>query len=70
MQTAFTPLWRGDAYVLWVVGLIVVCFTLVQLARAGGPKLQLPRLTGAHLSTLVAWLIIAISVLIALSRRR
>ncbi len=69
MYTALSLHMGQDAYVFWIVGLVVVCFTLVQAARAGGPMIRLPQPTGAHLATILAWLIIAISVLFAISRR-
>ena len=69
MYTAVTPFRGQGAYVLWVVGIVVVCFTLVQSARAGGrPKMRFPQLTGPQISTVAAWLIIAILVLFAATR--
>jgi hypothetical protein len=60
-----------DAYALWIVGLVVLGATLVQAARAASaPKLRFPQLTGHHLSTVLAWLIIAASALVVLARQK
>jgi len=63
-----TRLPGGYAYAFWALGVVVAALTILQQVRAGGPRFQMPRLTGAHVSTLVAWLIIVISVVFALSR--
>jgi hypothetical protein len=67
---ALNPINGQDAYALWIVGIVVAVFTIVQLARFGHPRFPLPRPTGAHLATALAWLIIAISVAWALTHSR
>lgn len=49
-----------SGYVLWAVGLVILVFTIVQLARRGGPRPSFPQLTPRHWSIIVAWLAIAI----------
>ena len=70
MDAAAALLTDRDAYALWIAGAMVIGMTVFQMARASGPKVQfrLPRPTRAHLGTLLAWLIIAVSVAYAISR--
>lgn len=70
MYHALSPLTGQYAYVLWIAGLIVLSFTLVQKMREGGPRPRLPRPTAAQVSTMVAWLVIALLAYIALTRFR
>jgi dolichyl-phosphate-mannose--protein O-mannosyl transferase len=67
---ALNPVTGQDAYALWIVGIVIAAFTIVQLARLGVPRLPVPRLNGAHLATALAWAIIAISVAWALLHSR
>lgn len=52
-----------------MAGFVLLVLTMVQTARTA-PKLRLPRPTGAHLSTALAWLIIAVVAAVVLSRHR
>jgi hypothetical protein len=52
-----------------LVGLAVLALTLYQRTRSGRPSMRFPRPTGAQTSTLLAWLIIAVLVYVALTRR-
>ncbi|HXM55029.1 MAG TPA: hypothetical protein VOB72_06535 [Candidatus Dormibacteraeota bacterium] len=70
MYDAIGPLTGQYAYVLWIAGLVVLVFTLAQKLRAGGPRPQFPRPTAAQLSTMLAWLLIAIFAWIAMTRIR
>jgi hypothetical protein len=70
MYNALGPLTGQYAYVLWIAGLMVLCFTLVQQMRKGGPGPQLPRPSAAQLRTMLAWLIIVVLAYIALVRIR
>jgi hypothetical protein len=70
MYHALSPFTGQYAYVIWIAGLIVLGFTLVQKLRAGGPRPRLPRPTAAQVSTMVAWLFIAFLAWLALSRLR
>ena len=70
MYHALSPLTGQYAYVLWIAGLMVLSFTLVQKMREGGPRPRLPRPTAAPVSTMVAWLVIALLAYIALTRLR
>lgn len=61
----------NDVYVVFVVGLIVLAATLVGAARrAVPPKFRFPQLGSRHLSTMLAWFMIAVSVLIVLARQK
>ena len=64
------PFTGQGAYVLWVVGLFVICLTLVQSARTSGTKVRFPQLTGPRVSTMVAWLLISILAVFAAARIR
>ena len=43
--------------------------TVYQRMRSGGPSFRFPRPTGAQMSTMLAWLIIAVLAYVALTRR-
>ena len=70
MYDALGPLTVQYAYVLWIVGGAVLVFTVVQNLRAGGPRPRFPRPTATQLSTLLAWVVIAVLAYIALTRAR
>jgi hypothetical protein len=70
MYGAVRPLTGQYAYVIWIVGAIVLGFTLVQKMRQRGPGPRLPRPTPAQVSTMVAWAIIVVLAYLALLRFR
>jgi len=59
MPKTSSHLGAQEAYALWIAGFALLCFTVAQMARSGGPKMRIPRPSGAQLSTILAWLIIA-----------
>jgi hypothetical protein len=71
IEATVAPLTGRDAYALWIAGAALLCLTLFQLSRAAsGPRMQLPRPTRAQMGTILAWLIIAVIVVYAMTQRR
>jgi len=60
-----------DAYAFWIAGAVVLCIVVVRALRQPPPEFHLPRPTGAQVSTMLAWLIIAgMLVVLLLTRPR
>jgi len=70
-RTPATPtrLTTQDIYAFWIAGLFLLGVIAVRAMRQPPPQLRLPRPTGAQLSTVLAWLIIAGVVLVVLLTR-
>jgi hypothetical protein len=69
MRATVTLLLGQEAYVLWVVGAVVVLLTVVQAVRRGFPKVGLPPFRGPGAGTVVAVVILAVSIAFAMTQQ-
>jgi hypothetical protein len=67
-HTRLTP---QDVYAFWIAGLVLLGVIAVRTLRQPPPQFKLPRPTGAQVSTVLAWLIIAgIALVVLLTRSK
>jgi hypothetical protein len=55
-----------DVYAFWIAGFVLLCIVVGLAMRQPQPQLRLPRPNGAQVSTMLAWLIIAVVVIVVL----
>jgi len=69
MRATVTVLLGQEAYVLWVAGAVVVLFTVAQAVRRGFPKVGLPPFRGPGRGTVVALVLLGVSIAFALTQQ-